>query len=180
MEILKNISATLTKAAEATTKKASELTDTAKLKVKRSRIVAGINETYGEIGQLIYTQYKESSDESAAIAELCLAIDKANEELNAVDTEIAEIKAAAEAAKAQAQAERAAAKAAAEAAAAEKAAAEAAAKEAAEAAEAAASAEAENTAEETAEEAPAHVCCACGNTLPADALFCCKCGQKQE
>ena len=179
MEILKNISVTLTKAAEATTKKASELTDTAKLKVKRSRIVAGINETYGEIGQLIYTQYKETSDESAAIAELCLAIDKANEELNAVDTEIAEIKAAAEAAKAKAQAERAAAKAAAEAAAAEKAAAEKAAAEAAEK-EAAEASEAETEEAAAAEEAPAHVCSACGTTLPADALFCCKCGQKQE
>ena len=106
MEILKNISVTLTKAAEVTTKKASELTDIAKLKVKHSRIAAGINETYTEIGKLIYSQYKESGDESAAIAEFCLAIDDANEEIAAVDAEIAAIKAAAEAAKAQARAEK--------------------------------------------------------------------------
>ena len=161
MDFLKNITASLSKAAEATTKKASELTDTAKLKVKRSRIVSDINETYTEIGRLIYSQYKESGDESAAIAEYCLAIDKFNEDLASVDAEIAEIKAAAEAAKEQARAE----------------------KEAAKAAEEA-EAECECTEEcacEPAEEAPAaRVCSACGAELSAEALFCSKCGQKQE
>ena len=87
MDFLKNISASLSKAAEATTKKASELTDTAKLKIKQNRITSDINDTYNKIGALIYKQYKESGDESAAIAELCLAIDKSNEELNAVNAE---------------------------------------------------------------------------------------------
>ena len=162
MDFLKNLSASLSKAAEATTKKASELTDTAKLKVKRSGIVSGINDTYTEIGKLIYKQYKESGDESAAIAELCLSIDKANDEIAAVDAEIAEIKAAAEAAKEQARAEKAAAKAADEAPVAEEA--------------------AEEVCEEPAEkeEAPARACSACGAAVPADALFCSACGQKQE
>ena len=97
MDFLKNISASLSKAAEVTTKKASELTDTAKLKVKQNRITSDINNTYTEIGKLIYKQYKESGDESAAIAELCLAIDKSNEELDAVNAEIEAIKAALEA-----------------------------------------------------------------------------------
>lgn len=165
MDFLKNISASLTKAAEATTKKASELTDTAKLKVKQNRITGDINNTYSEIGKLIYKQYKEASDESAAIAEMCLSIDKYNEELEALNAEIEAIKAAAEAAKAQAQADK--------------------------AAKAAAAAEAQAAAaavEETVAEAPAEeekdeatvVCSACGAELPAGALFCSKCGQKQE
>ena len=148
MDFLKNISASLSKAAEATTKKASELTDTAKLKVKQNRITSDINNTYTEIGKLIYKQYKEAGDESAAIAELCLAIDKHNEELDSVNAEIEEIKAAAEAAKAQA-----------------------------------AAAPAEAAAEEPKEEAKEEetvVCSACGASLPAGALFCSKCGQKQE
>ena len=163
MDFIKNITASLSKAAEATTKKASELTDTAKLKVKRSRIIAGINETYTEIGKLIYTQYKDSGDESAAIAEFCLAIDDANKELAQVDAEIEAIKAAAEEAKAQARAEREAAKAAAEAA----------------EAECECTEECECKAEEPAE-ASVRVCTACGAALTADALFCSKCGQKQE
>ena len=65
MDFFKNISASLSKAAEATTKKASELTDTAKLKIKQNRITSDINETYNKIGALIYKQYKESGDESA-------------------------------------------------------------------------------------------------------------------
>jgi len=158
MDFLKNISATLSKAAEATTKKASELTDTAKLKVKQNRITSDINESYNKIGALIYKQYKESGDESAAIAELCLAIDKSNEELDAVNAEIEAIKAAAEAAKAAAAAEKAAAKA-----------------EAAPAEEAV-----EETCEEPKEEAPANFCSGCGAELSAGALFCSKCGQKQE
>ena len=157
MDFLKNLSATLSKATEATTKKASELTDTAKLKVRQSRIQSSINETYTEIGKLIYKQYKESCDESAAIAELCLSIDKSNEELASVLAEIEAIKAAAEAAKAE----------------------KAAAKAQAEAAEEAAE-EAKEAAEEAAEEAPARFCSACGASLAADALFCSKCGQKQE
>ena len=163
MDFIKNITASLSKAAEATTKKASELTDTAKLKVKRSRIVAGVNETYAEIGKLIYTQYKESGDESAAIAELCLSIDDANKELAELDAEIEAIKAAAEAAKAQARAEREAAKAA----------------EEAEACECTEECKCECKAEEPAK-ASVRVCSACGAELTADALFCSKCGQKQE
>jgi len=163
MDFLKNLSATLSKATEATTKKASELTDTAKLKVRQNRIQSSINDTYTEIGKLIYKQYKESSDESAAIAELCLSIDKSNEELASVLAEIEAIKAAAEAAKAQAQAEKAAAKAQAEA-----------------AAEAAVETEEAVAAEEAKEEAPARFCSACGAALTSDALFCGKCGQKQE
>ena len=160
MDFLKNLSNSLSKAAEATTKKASELTDTAKLKVKQNRINGEINEAYTEIGKLIYKQYKEAADESAAIAEKCLAIDKSNVELAEVTAEIEAIKAAAEAAKAQAAAEKAAAKAAAEEAVAEEPVVE---------------------AVEEAEEAPAvRVCAACGASLPADALFCNKCGQKQE
>lgn len=162
MDFLKNLSATLSKAAETTTKKASELTDTAKLKVKQNRINSDINESYNKIGALIYKQYKESGDESAAIAELCLAIDKSNEELNAVNAEIEAIKAAAEAAKAAAAAEKAAAKAQAEA-------------EAAPAEEAA-----EEAVEEPKEEAAAQICSGCGAELSAGALFCSKCGQKQE
>ena len=158
MDFLKNITASLSKAAEATTKKASELTDTAKLKVKRSRIVSGINDTYAEIGKLIYSQYKESTDESAAIAEFCLAIDKPNEELAAVDAEIEAIKAAAEAAKQQARAE----------------------KEAADAAEEEACECTEACECKPEDAAAANVCSACGAELPADALFCSKCGQKQE
>ena len=165
MDFLKNLSNSLSKATEATTKKASELTDTAKLKVKQNRINGEINEAYAEIGKLIYKQYKEATDESAAIAEKCLAIDKSNVELAEVNAEIEAIKAAAEAAKAQAAAEKAAAKAAAE----------------APAEEAAAEEEPAAEAAEEAEEAPAvRVCAACGATLPADALFCNKCGQKQE
>lgn len=160
MDFLKNLSATISKATEATTKKASELTDTAKLKVRQNRIQSSINETCTEIGKLIYKQYKESCDESAAIAELCLSIDKSNEELASVLAEIEAIKAAAEAAKA----EKAAAKAQAE---------------AAEATEEAAE-EAAEAAEEAAEEAPARFCSACGAALTSDALFCGKCGQKQE
>ena len=160
MDFLKNLSATISKATEATTKKASELTDTAKLKVRQNRIQSSINETCTEIGNLIYKQYKESCDESAAIAELCLSIDKSNEELASVLAEIEAIKAAAEAAKA----EKAAAKAQAEA--------DEATEEAAE--------EAAEAAEEAAEEAPARFCSACGASLAADALFCSKCGQKQE
>ncbi len=156
MDFFKNISASLSKAAEATTKKASELTDTAKLKIKQNRITSDINETYNKIGALIYKQYKESCDESAAIAELCLAIDKSNEELNAVNAEIEAIKEAAEAAKAAAAAEKAAAKAQAE------------------------EAPAEETVEEPKEEAPAHFCSGCGAELSAGAMFCSKCGQKQE
>lgn len=157
MDFLKNISASLSKAAEATTKKASELTDTAKLKVKQNRITSDINETYNKIGALIYKQYKESSDESAAIAELCLAIDKCNEELAAVAAEIEAIKAAAEAAKAAAAAEKAEAKAQAE-------------------------AEAAAPAEEAVEEPKTNVryCSGCGAVLSADAMFCSACGQKQE
>ena len=158
MDFLKNISASLSKAAEATTKKASELTDTAKLKVKQNRITSDINNTYTEIGKLIYKQYKEAGDESAAIAELCLAIDKHNEELDSVNAEIEEIKAAAEAAKAQAQAEKAA---------------------KAQAAAAPAEAAAEEPKEEAKEEETV-VCSACGASLPAGAFFCSKCGQKQE
>ena len=159
MDFLKNLSATLSKATEATTKKASELTDTAKLKVRQSRIQGTINDTYTEIGKLIYKQYKESCDESAAIAELCLSIDKSNEELASVLAEIEAIKAAAEAAKAE----------------------KAAAKVQTEAAEEAApEAEEAVAAEEEAEEAPARFCSACGAALAADALFCGKCGQKQE
>ncbi len=156
MDFFKNLSTSLSKAAEATTKKASELTDTAKLKVKQNRIQSTINDTYTEIGKLIYKQYKESCDESAAIAELCLSIDKNNEELASVLAEIEAIKAAAEAAKAE----------------------KAAAKAQAEAEEAAV--EAEEPAAEEAEEAPARFCSACGAALAADALFCGKCGQKQE
>jgi len=158
MDFLKNISASLTKAAEATTKKASELTDTAKLKVKQNRITSEINENYNKIGALIYKQYKESGDESEAIAELCLAIDKSNEELNAVNAEIDAIKAAAEAAKAAAAAEKAAAKAQPE----------------------AEAAPAEEAVEEPKEEAAVRFCSACGAELSADAMFCGKCGQKQE
>lgn len=155
MDFLKNLSASLSKAAEATTKKASELTDTAKLKVKRSGIVSGINDTYAEIGKLIYKQYKESGDESAAIAELCLSIDTANEQLAAVDAEIAEIKANAEAAREQARAEK--------------------------AAKAAEEAETEAAEEPAAEEAaPANACIACGAALAEGAAFCSACGQKQE
>ena len=156
MDFIKNITATLSKAAEATTKKASELTDTAKLKIKQNRITSDINETYNKIGALIYKQYKESCDESAAIAELCLAIDKNNEELDAVNAEIEAIKEAAEAAKAAAAAEKAAAK------------------------EQAEEAPVEEAVEETKEEASVRICAACGAELSADALFCCKCGQKQE
>ena len=105
MDFLKNISSALSKAAEATTKKAGELTDIAKLKVKQNRISSDINATYSEIGKLIYKQYKESCDESASIAELCLSIDKDNEELAAVLAEVEAIKAAAEAAKAQQESE---------------------------------------------------------------------------
>ncbi len=162
MDFLKNLSASLSKAAEATTKKASELTDTAKLKVKQNRITADINETYNKIGALIYKQYKEAGDESAAIAELCLAIDKSNEELAAVSAEIEAIKAAAEAAKAAAAAEKAAAKAQAEA-------------QAVPAEEAV-----EEAVEAPKEEAPTKVCSGCGAELSASALFCSKCGQKQE
>lgn len=160
MDFIKNITTTLSKAAEATTKKASELTDTAKLKIKQNRITSDINETYNKIGALIYKQYRESCDESAAIAEFCLAIDKSNEELDAVNAEIEAIKEAAEAAKAAAAAEKAAAKEQAEEAPVEEA--------------------VEEAVEETKEEAPVRICAACGAELSADALFCCKCGQKQE
>ncbi len=148
MDFFKNLSNSLSKAAEATAKKAGELTDTAKLKLKQNRITTDINDAYTDIGKLIYKQYKEATDESAAIAEKCLAIDKSNEELEAVNAEIEAIKAAAEAAKAQP--------------------AEAAVPAAAPAAEPEAAAEAGN------------VCSACGAELPAGALFCNKCGQKQE
>ena len=156
MDFFKNISASLSKAAEATTKKASELTDTAKLKIKQNRITSDINETYNKIGALIYKQYKESGDESAAIAELCLAIDKSNEELDSVNAEIEAIKEAAEAAKAAAAAEKAAAKAQTE------------------------EAPAEETVEEPKEEVPVRFCSGCGAELSAGAMFCSKCGQKQE
>ncbi|MBO5649749.1 MAG: hypothetical protein J6S76_07540, partial [Clostridia bacterium] len=80
MEFIKNLTDKLSKVAEATTKKAGELTDTAKLKVRISRLNSEINEAYSEIGKLIYKQYKDASDESAAIAEKCLAIDKSTAE----------------------------------------------------------------------------------------------------
>ncbi len=155
MDFFKNLTNSLSKAAEATAKKAGELTDTAKLKLKQNRITSDIGDTYTEIGRLIYKQYKDASDESAAIAEKCLAIDKLNEELEAVNAEIEAIKAAAEAAKAQAAEEKAAA--------------------------AEAVAEPEATEEAPAEDASeTKFCAACGAELPADALFCNKCGQKQE
>ncbi|MBQ8577787.1 MAG: zinc ribbon domain-containing protein [Clostridia bacterium] len=164
MDFFKNLSNSLTKAAEATAKKAGELTDTAKLKLKQNRITTDINDAYTDIGKLIYKQYKESTDESAAIAEKCLAIDKSNEELAAVTAEIEAIKAAAEAAKAQAAEEKA---------------------QAAEAADETAAEEAPATEEAPADEAAAETpagktCSACGAELPADALFCNKCGQKQD
>ncbi len=158
MDFFKNLSNSLSKAAEATAKKAGELTDTAKLKLKQNRITTDINDAYTDIGKLIYKQYKESSDESAAIAEKCLSIDKCNEELDAVTAEIEAIKAAAEAAKAQTAEAKAAEAKAAEAQTAEEAPAE----------------------EEPAKEATVKLCAACGAELPEGALFCNKCGQKQE
>lgn len=94
MEFIKNLTDKLSKVAEATTKKAGELTDTAKLKIKISRLNGEINEAYSEIGKLIYKQYKDASDESAAIAEKCLGIDKKSAEITSINAEIEAIKAA--------------------------------------------------------------------------------------
>ncbi|MGM9625548.1 MAG: zinc-ribbon domain-containing protein [Eubacteriales bacterium] len=160
MDFFKNLSNSLSKAAEATARKAGELTDTAKLKLRQNRITADITDAYTDIGRLIYKQYKESADESEAIAAKCLAIDRSNEELAAIDAEIEAIKQAAEAAKAKESSEP------------EQNVNE---PEEAPAAEPAAEMEAKP------EEAPAseaRTCPACGAEITADALFCPKCGQK--
>ncbi|MBO5648397.1 MAG: hypothetical protein J6S76_00620, partial [Clostridia bacterium] len=76
-------------------------------------------------------------------------------EIVSINAEIDAIKAAAEAAKAQAQAEK------------------------AQAEQPAPEADKENAPEDAT--APASVVCpACGTELPGGAVFCCKCGQKQE
>lgn len=158
MDFLKNLSNSLSKAAEATARKAGELTDTAKLKLRQNRIEADITDAYTDIGRLIYKQYKESADESEAIAAKCLAIDKSNEELAAIDAEIETIKKAAEAAKAKEQNE-----------------------PVQDVHESEEEPAAEPAAAAEPEEAPAaesRTCSACGAEISADALFCPKCGQK--
>ncbi|MBP3917828.1 MAG: zinc ribbon domain-containing protein [Clostridia bacterium] len=167
MDFFKNLSTSLTKAAEATAKKAGELTDTAKLNLKKGRIKSDIEDMYTDIGRLIYKQYKESADESNAIAEKCLAIDKSMEELAAVMAEIEAIRTAAEAEKEQ------------------------------HTAAGSASAPTQDCAEEQtpsetpvipaleettekADDTEARFCPACGAALPKDAAFCNKCGQKQD
>lgn len=169
MDFFKNLSTSLTKAAEATAKKAGELTDTAKLNLKKGRIKSDIEDMYTDIGRLIYKQYKESADESNAIAEKCLAIDKSMEELAAVMAEIEAIRTAAEAEKEHHT----------------NTAAESASAPTQDCAEEQAPSEAPVilALEETSEKADAaetRFCPACGAALPKDAAFCNKCGQKQD
>lgn len=167
MDFFKNLSTSLTKAAEATAKKAGELTDTAKLNLKKGRIKSDIEDMYTDIGRLIYKQYKESADESNAIAEKCLAIDKSMEELAAVMAEIEAIKAAAEAEKAYHTAQ-------------DNTSAETHPYEEEPApTETPVTLALEQTTEK-ADNTEIRFCPACGAALPKDAAFCNKCGQKQD
>ena len=140
-------------AAEFTVQKTTELSETAKLKLKETKLAGEINDIYREIGKLIYRQYKDQSDETQDIAARCLEIDGKNDELAGVAERLAAIKAEAAAQKAQRRA----------------------AEEAAPAKEAP-----DNESPAAAETQSVRFCTSCGNEIPEGANFCPVCGRKTE
>lgn len=164
MDFLDELTHNLSKAAEYTVKKAGELTDTAKLKLKQNRAVNDIEDIYQEIGKLIYTQYKEHTDETQTIAAKCFEIDKKKDEIQQILAELEKLKNAAKTAQSQQSPK-------------EKTESQTASSENIDPSKNAAASEAEKA--EDSSVAP-FFCPACGAEIPKDSVFCPKCGQKQE
>ncbi len=84
----KNIKNGVSKAADKTAKKASELADAAALRIKLRAMNAKLSDKYETLGRLTYKQLKSERSQAEKIAETIEAIDKLREDAKALKKRI--------------------------------------------------------------------------------------------
>ena len=87
-----DVKKTLQSAANKAVKKTGEIYEYTKLSLNVSGIKNDIDELYKQIGKSVYTHYKDDDFSIDDISSLCEAIEKKNEEIEGIQSKLAELK----------------------------------------------------------------------------------------